>query len=412
MQEVIVIGGGVVGLTSAWWLLEAGFRVTLLERAAAVGTGASFRNGGQLSYRYVAPLADAGVPMKALQWLAQKDGPLRFSLEGDPRQWRWLARFLFNCRASANQRTTQQLLGLGELSRTAMQSMQMPPGQFSWRAAGKLVVYRSPKLFARAAAMPDADAMREVLTAQQCVMREPALAQVHSRLAGGIFTAGEAVADCHAFCDTLQSRLHAHPNFLGVVHAEATGLIAGAGRIAGITTAKGVLCSDHYVLAAGMQSRDLAATVNLSLPIYPLKGYSLSVPIRAADRAPEISVTDFERKVLYARIDRHLRVAAMVDLVGDDARIDQRRIDSLLRIARETMPQAADYAVAEPWAGLRPATPNSAPILGPSTYANLWLNVGHGPLGFTFACGSASVLAALMRGKPSPIALDGLLYRP
>ena len=412
MQEVIVIGGGVVGLTSAWALLEAGFRVTLLERAAAVGTGASFRNGGQLSYRYVAPLADAGVPLKALQWLMQKDGPLRFSLEGDPRQWSWLARFLFNCRGSANQRTTQQLLGLGELSRSAMLAMQMPPDQFSWRAAGKLVVYRSPKLFARAAAMPDSDELREVLTPQQCVVREPALADAQARLAGGIFTAGEAVADCHAFCDLLQSRLRAHPDFLGVVHADVTRLIGRGGRIAGIATTNGVLRSDHYVLAAGMQSRDLAATAQMSLPIYPLKGYSLSAPIRAGHRAPEISVTDFERKVLYARIDQQVRVAAMVDLVGDDARIDQRRIDSLLRIARETMPHAADYALAEPWAGLRPATPNSAPILGPSTYGNLWLNVGHGPLGFTFSCGSASVLAALMCGKPSPIALDGLLYRP
>lgn len=412
MQEIIVIGGGVVGLTSAWWLLEDGYRVTLVERAGAVGTGASFRNGGQLSYRYVAPLADAGVPMKALQWMLQRDGPLRLNLEGDPRQWSWLARFLFNCRTSANRRTTQQLLGLGELSRREMAALQLPMAQFSWRAAGKLVVYRSPKLLARAARQPDAESAREILSASQCVAREPALAAAQAQFAGGIFTPGEAVADCHAFCELLKARLLAHPNFLGIVQTEVSALDVKDGRVSGIVTSNGMLRSDRYVLAAGMQSRDLAASAGLSLPIYPLKGYSLSVPVDAAHVAPEISVTDFERKVLYARIDAHLRVAAMVDLVGVDDRIDQQRIDSLLRIARATMPDAGDYAKAQPWAGLRPATPNSAPILGPTSYPNLWLNVGHGPLGFTFACGSASVLSALMRGKPAPIALDGLLYRP
>ena len=413
MQQVIVIGGGVVGLTSAWWLAEAGFKVTLLERSAGVGTGASYRNGGQLSYRYVAPLADAGVPFKALQWLMQKDGPLRFKLEGDPRQWSWLAQFLYNCRRSPNRRTTGQLLGLGELSRSSMAELEvrLPLHEFSWREAGKLVVYRSPALLAKASASPDSDEVSEVLTADACVQREPALAAAHDELAGGIFTRGEAVADCHAFCVALEARLVAHPNFAGFERAEAKRLLLDNGRISGVETSAGMLQADRYVLAAGMQSRNLAATINLRLPIYPLKGYSLTAPIDSRHIAPEISVTDFERKVLYARIKDQLRVAAMVDMVGEDASLDTTRIQSLLRISRETMPQAADYAHAVPWAGLRPATPNSAPILGPSDYPNLWLNVGHGPLGFTFACGSANVLANLMCGRPSPIPLDGLLYR-
>jgi D-amino-acid dehydrogenase len=163
------------------------------------------------------------------------------------------------------------------------------------------------------------------------------------------------------------------------------------------------------VLAAGMQSRALAQTVDISLPIYPLKGYSLTAPIRQDDVAPEISVTDFERKVLYARIGDRLRVAAMVDIVGEDLSLDRKRLDSLTRQVRETMPRAADYTRITPWAGLRPATPNSAPIIGPTPYPNLWLNVGHGPLGFTFACGSASLLADLMLGKAPPFGLDGLI---
>jgi D-amino-acid dehydrogenase len=166
--------------------------------------------------------------------------------------------------------------------------------------------------------------------------------------------------------------------------------------------------ADAYVLAAGIQSRTLADTVGIYLPLYPLKGYSLSAPIRQDDIAPEISVTDFERKVLYARIGDRLRVAAMVDMVGEDLSLDAKRVAGLTRLVRETMPRAADYSQVSAWAGLRPATPGSAPIIGATRYDNLWLNVGHGPLGFTFACGSAAVLADLVQGKMPPFALDGL----
>ena len=410
MKQVIVIGGGVVGLTSAWWLLEAGFGVTLLERAPQVASAASARNGGQLSYRYVAPLADAGVPLKAVQWLFDANGPLRFRPEADLRQWRWLGSFLKHCSASINRKTTGQLLQLGELSRTAMAQLapHVGPDDFAWRDAGKLVVYRSPKRFAAAAARADAGV---VLDAAACDAREPALAAAESVLAGGIYNSGEAVADCHAFCLALAARLQAHPRFRGIVHADADSLLSDGRRIVGVRTSTGVLQADAYVLAAGIQSRTLAQTAGIYLPLYPLKGYSLSAPIRAGDIAPEISVTDFERKVLYARIGSQLRVAAMVDMVGEDTRLDARRLATLARQVRETMPHAADYNQLVPWAGLRPATPGSAPIVGATGFDNLWLNVGHGPLGFTFACGTATVLADLMQGKAAPISMDGLTLR-
>lgn len=410
MKQVIVIGGGVVGLTSAWWLLEAGFGVTLLERAPEVASAASARNGGQLSYRYVAPLADAGVPLKALRWLFDEHGPLRFRPEADLRQWRWLGSFLQHCSAAVNRKTTARLLQLGELSRQAMSQLEEHVGldDFAWRDAGKLVVYRSAKIFAAAAARPGAGV---VLDAAACVAHEPALAAVQPVLAGGIYNSGEAVADCHAFCQALAARLHAHPRFRGIVHADAHSLDNDGRRIVGVRTASGVLQADAYVLAAGIQSRTLAQTAGVYLPLYPLKGYSLSAPIRAGDTAPQISVTDFERKVLYARIGSQLRVAAMVDMVGEDTRLDARRLATLTRQVRETMPHAADYERIVPWAGLRPATPGSAPIVGATGYDNLWLNVGHGPLGFTFACGTATVLASLMQGKAAPLPLDGLTLR-
>jgi D-amino-acid dehydrogenase len=410
MQQVIIIGGGVVGLTSAWWLLEAGFKVTLLERAPEVGSGASYGNGGQLSYRYVSPLADEGVPLKAIQWLFQENGPLRFRPEFDMRQWRWLAGFLANCRADLNRKTTNKLLELGELSRQGMARLEMtiPPSEFQWRDAGKLVVHRSQKSFDKARAKAGGG---QVWSAAECAANEPALAAAEHLLAGGIYNSGEAVADCHAFCEALARRLHAHPRFNGIVHGEARRIVTEGGKVTGLDTSAGVLAADAYVLAAGIQSRTLAATAGIALPLYPLKGYSLTAPIRPGDVAPQISVTDFERKVLYARIGDKLRVAAMVDLVGEDLTLDQERVSGLTKQVRETMPRAADYDKVTSWAGLRPATPNSAPIIGATPYSNLWLNLGHGPLGFTFACGTATVLADLMQGKAAPFALDGLTLR-
>jgi len=410
MQQVIVIGGGVVGLTSAWWLLEAGYRVALLERAPDVGTGTSYGNGGQLSYRYVSPLADAGVPLKALLWLFQEHGPLRIKPQADPHQWRWLAAFLANCRADLNRKTTHKLLELGELSRRAMAALApaVPLDAFQWRDAGKLVVYRTRAAFDAATAKPDTAGMRQVWDAATCVAREPALAALEDKLAGGIYNGGEAVADCYAFCVALAERIGAHPRFEGFVHGEAQRFVTSKGRVTGLQTSAGPLAADAYVLAAGMQSRALGESAGISLPIYPLKGYSLTAPIRQDDVAPEISVTDFERKVLYARIGDKLRVAAMADIVGENVTLDPKRIAGLTRQVRATMPRAADYGNIAVWAGLRPATPSSAPIIGATPYSNLWLNVGQGALGFTFACGSARILADLMGGKAAPIAMEGL----
>jgi D-amino-acid dehydrogenase len=410
MQQIIVIGGGVVGLTSAWWLAQAGYRVTVLERAPEVGSGSSYGNGGQLSYRYVSPLADEGVPLKALQWMFQDAGPLHFRPEADLRQYRWLASFLAHCRADVNRKTTAKLLELGELSRLGMKQLEVTVAldQFDWRDAGKLVVYRSRDVFEKAAGKPGAG---EIWSAADCAAREPSLGAAEPILAGGIYNSGEAVADCHAFCVALAARLRSHPNFQGFVHGQARRLLADRGRITGIETDSGVIAADSYVLAAGIQSRNLSDTVGITLPLYPLKGYSLTAPIRTDDVAPEISVTDFERKVLYARIGSKLRVAAMVDMVGEDLSLNPKRVDGLIRQVRETMPRAADYSKLSVWAGLRPATPSSAPIIGATRYPNLWLNVGHGPLGFTFACGSASLLAGAMQGEAPPFSLEGLTLR-
>jgi D-amino-acid dehydrogenase len=412
MKHCVVIGGGVVGLTTAWALLERGHAVTLLERDDAVAQGASRANGGQLSYRYVSPLADAGVPLKALRWLLDPDGPLRFKPEARWAQWSWLIAFLRNCRGPVNRRTTERLLALGAYSQASFGRLQAEAqlgDVMALRTPGKLVVYRQPAEFARVAARVNGSSAEQALSHDDCVALEPALADTEATLAGGIFTPGEAVADCHAFCQALYARLVAHERFRGRLAAEVQGFRRDAqGRVSGVQTTQGEVGADAVVLAAGLQSRALAAGVGVELPLYPLKGYSLTAPIGPGHRPPEVSVTDFEKKILYARIGSDLRVAAMVDLVGDDESLDPGRLASLQRSVRATFPHAADYDRATPWAGLRPATPSSAPILGASGVPGLWLNVGHGPLGFTFSFATANIVAELVSGRASPLPLDGL----
>jgi D-amino-acid dehydrogenase len=412
MKHCVVIGGGVVGLTTAWALLERGHAVTLVEREAEVAQGASRANGGQLSYRYVSPLADAGVPLKALRWLLDPDGPLRFKPEAQWAQWSWLLAFLCNCRGPVNRRTTERLLALGAYSQAAFARLLAEAqlgDAIALRTPGKLVVYRQAGEFARVAARVPGSGAEQALSHDDCVALEPALADTEATLAGGIFTPGEAVADCHAFCTELHARLRSHERFRGRLAAPVDGFLRDPqGRVQGVRTAAGEVAADAVVLAAGLHSRALAATVGVELPLYPLKGYSLTAPIGAGHRPPEVSVTDFEKKILYARIGGELRIAAMVDLVGDDLGLDAGRLASLQRSVRATFPNAADYDRATPWAGLRPATPSGAPILGASGVTGLWLNVGHGALGFTFSFATANIVAELVSGRASPLPLEGL----
>jgi D-amino-acid dehydrogenase len=412
MRHVLVVGGGVVGLTTAWSLLEEGFEVSVIEREAALAQGASRANGGQLSYRFVSPLADAGVPLKALRWLIEPDSPLRFKPECSLHQWTWLASFLGHCRASVNRRTTQRLLALGALSQTAFSDLYASArlDGIALRTPGKLVIYRSAAEFAKVARRlrSGPDNIEKLMNPRECLGVEPALAHCPVPLAGGVFTAGEAVADCYALTLQLAQRLLAHPHFRGFVHAQARSFVMVARKAVAVRTDQGDIDAHAFVIAAGLQSRNLARTAGISLPIYPLKGYSLTAPIGAQHHPPEVSVTDVEKKILYARIGNELRVAAMADLVGEDTRIDPARIASLYRNVKATFPVAAQYEASEEWAGLRPATPSGAPVLGATPVAGLWLNVGHGALGFTMSFGAARIVSKLIAGRESPLDLDGL----
>ncbi|MGR6655716.1 D-amino acid dehydrogenase [Pseudomonas mosselii] len=395
-QGVTVIGGGVVGLATAYALVRDGWQVDLVEARDSLASATSFANGGQLSYRYVAPLADAGVPWQALGWLLQGDSPLRLRVRLDPAQWRWLVAFVMACRTSVNRRNAAQLLSLALESQAALQHWREQDGldDFAWRRNGKLVAFRTQRAFDHGRQhLLDPDCQR-TLDAAELRGLDPALAD--APFVGGVFTPGEEVADCHRFCLRLAERLEASGQCRLLLGRPVTRLIAHGDQVLALEMGNERLEVQRLVLSAGHRSAGLALP-GLKLPVYPLKGYSLTAPIGAAHRAPEVSITDYERKIVYARLEDQLRVAAMVDIVGYDESVDAGRLASMRRLARETLPEAADYGQAVEWAGMRPATPTGVPIIGATRYRNLWLNLGHGALGFTLACGSSERLARLLR---------------
>ncbi|MGE6824979.1 D-amino acid dehydrogenase [Pseudomonas soli] len=396
MERVTVIGGGVVGLATAYALVREGWQVDLVEARDTLASATSFANGGQLSYRYVAPLADAGVPWQALGWLLRGDSPLRLRLRLDTAQWRWLAAFVMACRTRVNRRNAAQLLDLALQSQAVLARWREEDGLdgFAWRRNGKLVAFRTQRAFEHGRQhLLDPDTQR-VLNAADLRGLDPALAE--APFVGGVFTADEEVADCHRFCLRLAEHLQASGQCRLLLGRPVTRLIARDDRVAALELGGEQLEVQRLVLSAGHRSAGLALP-GLQLPVYPLKGYSLTAPVGATHRAPEVSITDYERKIVYARLDDQLRVAAMVDIVGYDEAVDAGRLASMRRLARETLPRAADYGQAVEWAGMRPATPTGVPIIEATRYRNLWLNLGHGALGFTLACGSGERLARLLR---------------
>lgn len=413
-KQVAIIGGGVIGMASAYALVRAGHQVTLIEAQTQPGLETSFANGGQLSYRYVSPLPDAGVPLKAIAWMLQgASAPLQFRPRLSTEQWQWCLNFLAACRRSVNQRNGGHLLRLALYSQAVLQQWREQDGLdgFAWKRNGKLVVYRSQATFAAASGKIAEGDEQKSLSVDECLTLEPALADVADKLAGGIFSASDEAADCFLFCQALEQRLQASGRYWRL-RDQVTGTRHEGSRIKALTLANGSeLEADEFILAAGNGSQAIAAPLGIKLGLYPLKGYSLSLPAANGDGCPQISVTDFDRKTVYARLGGQLRVAAMVDIGARDNQVNPRRMQALRANCAETFPRAGHYAAAREWAGQRPSTATGTPLLGATPYDNFWLNVGHGSLGFTLACASGQILAELISGAASPIDLTGLRPR-
>lgn len=406
-RRVAVLGAGIVGLATAWRLHRDGHEVTVIDRAQP-GSGASAANGAQLSYAYVQPLADPSIWAQLPTLLLAKDSPLSLRIKLDPAQWAWGLQFLAACRASVSRETTAQLLALAAESRIAFDALRadllaagLSDGQFS--ATGKLVMYSTAESFAAArqqlALQQALGTEQHALSPADCLAVEPALADSLSQYAGGIHTPGECAADAGQVCRSLHQWL-ATRGVRFVLDTAIDGLVVRQGQVAAVQTAKGFIDTDAVVLALGTGSVALARTLGVRLPIYPLKGYSITLPGQSTG-APTVNVTDAKRKLVFARLGDRLRVAGMAELVGENRDIPPGRIDRLIQQTREVFPQAHIGTEVQPWAGLRPATPTARPIVGtlPQAPTNLLFNVGHGALGFTLAAGSATRLSALLHGR-------------
>ncbi|WP_031365139.1 D-amino acid dehydrogenase [Caballeronia sordidicola] len=413
-MHVLVLGAGVTGLATAWYLREDGHTVTVVERNEDVALESSFANGGQLSYSYVAPLAGPGVLSKLPSWLLRGDSPIRFRPRLDPDQWRWLAQFVCACTQRKSELSTRRLLALSFLSRDLMRQLQAsePDLRFSHSNAGKLVVHRKRASFDAALRLLDYQRSlgceQQALDTSECVQKEPALAHLAGQLQGGIFTSSEDSGDCYQFCVELTRLLRARgvefrlgTNVTALRHA-----LGGPSRVEALAGDKAI-DADQIVLAAGAASAALLKPLGVRVPLYPLKGYSLTTQVDPHGNAPHISITDFERKIVYARLGDRLRIAGMADVTGRRADVDPSRVATLRAESAAAFPDAGNFDEATVWCGLRPATPHSTPIIDSTRYENLWLNLGQGALGFTLALASGRSIADLIAKRPPAVPLDG-----
>lgn len=415
-MHITIIGAGVIGVTSAYFLARQGHDVTLVEARSGPAEVSSQANGGQLSYSYVAPLAGPGVLPSVPGWLLRNDSPLRWRPTLDPRQWRWCLQFAMACNASTSQASTTSLQALSYLSRDVLHALlEQEPLDFAHVRNGKLIAYRDAALLDKARAQvayqAQLGAEQQVLSAAQTVDLEPALGALGAKLAGAVYTPSEEAGDCRLFTEGLFDRLQRMGNVQCLMSTQVEGFdLQGDRRIVAVRTSGGPVKTDAVVLAAGVATPALLRQFGADLPIYPLKGYSLTVPLAPEDTtAPTISVTDYQRRIVYARLGDVLRIAAMVDIDGEPGLVAER-VELLKQQVNEAFP-ALDLRHAEAWAGQRPATPTGVPIIGRGRAAdNLWINAGQGALGFTLACGSAALLTAQMSSLPLP--LDARAFLP
>lgn len=411
-MKVVVLGAGVVGTTSAWYLARAGHEVTVVDRQPDAGLETSFANGGQISVGHSEPWANPGAPLRVLRWLGREDAPLLFRPQAHVAQWMWGLRFLLECLPGRAHRNTAHAFRLSFYSRVMLNELRRETGiEYEQATRGILQFFADPREFeraCRAAHWLRAQGLDTTpRTPDECVALEPALAHARARIVGGIYTADDESGDAHLFT----SRLAELAKSAGVsfrYNVNVCGIEVDSARVsrvviddeAGIEES---LRADAYVMAMGSYSPLLLRRIGVRIPVYPVKGYSITLPLRAGDEAPQMSLTDDMYRLVYSRFGDRLRVAGTAELTGYNTELNEARCQALLRRTFELFPRAGRPDEAQFWTGLRPATPSNLPRIGHTRYANLYLNTGHGTLGWTMACGSGCALADIVSGRrPEP----------
>ena len=421
-MKVIVLGAGLLGVTSAYFLRQQGHEVTVIDRQASPAAETSFANGGQISVSHAEPWANPSAPLKVLKWLGQEDAPLLFRIRADLRQWLWGLQFLRECTPARTRHNIEQIVRLGTYSRDTLQQLRRDIGiAYDERTQGILHFYTSQKEFdgaeGPAAQMRELGCDRRVISADDAVKLEPALRHIRPQLAGATYTAEDESGDANRFARELVKRCEEDGVCFLMSHT-VTALREAGGKLDHVeaTDSEGRfqrLRADAYVLAMGSLSPIYAQPLGIVLPIYPAKGYSVTMPVKDASMAHQVSLTDDEYKLVFSRLttraapgapggDR-LRIAGTAELNGYDRDLNRVRCEAIVKRVEQLFPGAGDSEQAQFWTGLRPATPSNVPIIGRSKLPNLYLNTGHGTLGWTHSCGSGKSIARIVSGLPPEV---------
>jgi len=405
--KVVVLGGGVIGVTSAYYLAKSGHEVTVVERQPTPALETSFANAGEVSPGYSSPWAGPGVPVKAIKWLLMKHGPLVVRPKLDPAMWIWLLKMLRNCTSARYAVNKSRMIPIAEYSRDCLRSLRAEIGiRYDERSRGTLQLFRKSAQLDGTA--DDIEVLRqygvpyEVLDRAGCVGAEPALAAVQDKFVGGLRLPEDETGDCHMFTQALATRAAE----LGVrfkFNTTIESLISDGSRIGGVATSAGLLRADAYVVALGSWSPRLLGSLGVAVPVYAVKGYSITVPVVDPDAAPVSTVMDESYKVAITRLGDRIRVGGTAEISGYSNRLPAARRATLDHSVSGLFPRGGNLAEASFWCGLRPMTPDGPPVIGPTRYPNLHLNTGHGTLGWTMACGSGRVLADLVSEKKPDI---------
>ncbi len=410
-MKVIVAGSGVVGTATAYYLAKSGAQVTVIDRQPGPALETSFANAGQVSPGYSTPWAAPGIPLKAIKWMFQKHAPLAVRADGSLWQLQWIAQMLRNCTQARYAVNKERMMRIAEYSRDCLRTLRADTGiQYEQRTGGTLQLFRSQAQMD--AVQRDIEVLKECGVAYQLLDRdalalvEPALAYAKDRLTGGLRLPGDETGDCQLFTTEL-ARMAQDLGVRFIYGTDIEGVEAQADRIQGIRAHGELFTADAYVMALGSFSRAMLRPLELQLPIYPVKGYSLTIPLLDADRAPQSTVLDETYKIAITRFDDRIRVGGMAELGGFDMRLNPQRRATLEMVVNDLFP-GGDVPRATFWTGLRPMTPDGTPIVGATRYSNLFLNTGHGTLGWTMACGSGRIVADLVTGQRPEINTEGL----
>jgi D-amino-acid dehydrogenase len=406
-MHVLILGSGVIGTTLAYYLAKAGKQVTVVDRQPGPALETSYANAGEVSPGYSAPWAAPGIPAKALKWMLMEHSPLVIKPSFDPAFWRFCKQMLANCNENSYRINKSRMVRIAEYSRDCLKTLRAETGiQYDDRAQGTLQLFRTQAQLdaveSDIAILDEYGVPYERLDRPGFIRYEPALARVQEKFVGGLLLPGDETGDCFLFTQ----RLAEMAKQLGVEFRfgeEVTALEEGGGQISGVHTRQGTLHADTYVLALGSYSPQLLAPLDIRLPVYPVKGYSLTVPITDPTMAPESTVMDETHKVAITRLGDRIRVGGTAQLSGFDLSLDPRRRRTLEHVVTDLFPAGGDIAKAEFWTGLRPMTPDGTPVLGPTRYPNLYLSTGHGTLGWTMAAGTGQVMADMICGRKPEI---------